>query len=243
MKRASTKRSKRPPVLLGLAAGLWGLSAGASAQVKPPTQAPTPRYLVRYLCFTIMPEPGALFPEAPRALPPILNKLNSEYGWGVTLTSDPQQFLARLRREEPRYTYQLDLAGQSALTPNVPCRLLGGPRPDDPQACRVDFTLSLVSPDTEAAKQARADTLYLMKIDPAKVDPALRAPSVTLIYTHMKGSYRLLPQGGNGMAESGGDDTMSPKGKEQILGRTRSMGLDGNATHKQTVFVFCILPN
>ena len=241
MLRTNIKRTTRLLVLPVLAAGLCGLNAGAQAQIKPQATAP-PRYLVRYLCFTITPAPGALFPEAPKALPPTLNRLNSEYGWGVPLTSDPQQFLARLHREEPRYTYQLDLAGQSVLTPDVPCRLLGGPRPDDPQACRVDFTLSLVSPDTEVAKQARADTLDLMKIDPTKVDPALKAPGAVLIYTHMKGSYRLVPPGGNGMAESGGDDTMSPKGKEQILGRTRSMGLDGDATHKQTIFVFCILP-
>lgn len=231
-------RTKRLPFLFGLAAGAWGLSA--VAQADPLFPAPAPPCLVRYLCFTMTPKPSALFPEAPPALPPILNKFNSHYGWSVPLTSDPQQFLARLGREESRYTYRLDLAGRAALTPGAPCRLLSGPRPDDPQGCRVDFTLSLLSPDTEAAEQARANTLEVMKMDPTKVDPALRAASAVLIYTHMKGTYNWVSR--QGLTGTGMDDTKVPQGNEQILGRTRCLGADGDASHKQTVFVYCILP-
>lgn len=37
----------------------------------------------------------------------------------------------------------------------------------------------------------------------------------------------------------GFDDTEVPPGKEQILGRTRCLGCDGNTAHQQSVFVFC----
>jgi len=110
----------------------------------------------------------------------------------VPLTSDPEMFLACLRREDPRHTYHSNLVGQSALTPDAPCRLLGGPRPGDLQGCRVDFTLSLLSPDVEAVKPVRANTLMLMKIDPAlpQIDPA------TLLHTHTKGMCHWVSQQG-----------------------------------------------
>ena len=138
--------------------------------------------------------PGAVTRPAP-----LLNKLTGQYNWPVPLTSDPEMFLACLRREDPRHTYHSNLVGQSALTPDAPCRLLGGPRPGDPQGCRVDFTLSLLSPDVEAVKPVRANTLMLMKIDPAlpQIDPALpQIDPATLLHTHTKGMCHWVSQQG-----------------------------------------------
>ena len=102
------QRTKRLSAFLVFAVCLWGVSAWGQAPVKPPL----PHYIVRYLCFTVTPKPGANFPEQPPVLPPVLGDLNSQYGWPVALTPDPGQFLARLRRKDSRYTYRLDLADQ-----------------------------------------------------------------------------------------------------------------------------------
>lgn len=176
--------------------------SGASCQ----TPAPPPfLYVVRYLCFTAMPKPGAVFEPGTESA--IFDKMQE--GWPVPLTSNPQDFLNRLRQQEPRYTYQANLAGQSVRADDGSYLLRGGPEKNDPRQCRVDYTV------------------WVLKRD-----------SPTLIHTHMKGMmhYKASPAGETGW---GLDDTMVAEGNKNILGQTKSMGIDGAA--EKTIFVYCFL--
>lgn len=189
---------KKLPCLLSL---LFIVVSAASCQTPDP---PPPAYIVRYLCFTATPKPGAIFESES----PIFQKMQE--GWPAPLTSNPQDFLNRLRQQEPRYTYQADLAGQSVRADDGSYLLRGGPAKNDPRQCRVDYSA------------------WVLKRD-----------SPTLLHSHMKGMMHYKQAGSSGETGSGLDDTMVAEGNKEILGQTKSMGIDGAA--EKTVFVYCFL--
>lgn len=185
---------------------LFAAVGGASCQTPSPPSSST--YIVRYLCFTATPKPEAVFDA--ETLPAIFQKMQN--GWAIPLTSDSQSFLNRLRREEPRYTYQANLAGQSARQSDGSYLLRAGPKDSDPRQCRVDYTV------------------WFLKRD-----------SPTMLRTHMKGMmhYKASSSGEAGM---GLDDTMVAEGNKQILGQTKSMGIAGAVEQTIFVYCVLEIP-
>jgi hypothetical protein len=163
---------------------------------------------IRFVWFSATPKPEAKLDD--QQMPAVFQNLQE--GWPVPLSQDPHAFLARLAKEEPRYVYQLHLAGASVPLDNSFYVISSGPNQSDPLRHTVQETIRVLGWD-----------------------------SPTQLRTRRVGSLYYRAKDGNGVDSSGWDDTTVEEGNKQVLGLTKSMGIHGRPTETMTIYAFCFV--
>jgi hypothetical protein len=185
------------------ALSVTGVTLADSPDAKTTGMAASSRPLViRYVWFSATPKPGQSLPAG--VTPAVFQRMQDSRF--PALGEDPKAFLKALDRLEPRYTYQLHLAGTAKPMGADFYRISAGPKETDPLRHAVVETIRVIG-----------------------------RPSPNALLVHRAGHLDSLSPDATGLNRCSWDDAATG-GNLQPLGTTRSMGVQHEPSGRLIIY-------